>query len=108
MNKLGILIGVGLAFNVCADPATPEQKEQLCIKFNEVATMIMTKRQQGVPLGALLKMVSENPGPAADPVKSLVIAAYKQPMFQTPEIQQRTILEFGDKVRVECEEAINK
>jgi hypothetical protein len=73
-----------------------------------MAEMMMTLRQRGTPMGTLLAATQrvEDSGPGGGGIMALsrdiIVEAYDEPHWSTPETKQRSIGDFRDKVHVEC------
>lgn len=79
------------------------EKFDLCESQNDIATTIMQKRQQGVPMITMMKVASQTKeAPIRDLLISMTRAAYEYPKFSTPEHQQRQVVEFADQIYIQC------
>ena len=79
-----------------------------CKGFEHLARSIMTARQKGEDMSKLM-------GVAADPARAsakdlttnLIFSAYRQPRYQTEDMQQKAIDDFSNDTYLGCAEAAN-
>ena len=76
---------------------TPPSPLENCVAAGELATAIMQGRQLGTPITKLLEIAEDSEFAIA-----LVLLAYGQPRYSTPEYQQRAADEFGSEIVVSC------
>ena len=83
-----------------------EELSSRCKSMSELARIIMQKRQDGVPMSEIVeKVVNTTPQPLQEVLRLTVISAYDKPRFNTPEIQQKTILDFENESYLTCTKA---
>ena len=83
-----------------------EELSSRCKSMSELSKIIMQKRQDGVPMSEMMeKVVNTSTQPLRDLIRLLVISAYEKPRFNTPEIQQKTILDFENESYLTCTKA---
>lgn len=90
-----------LALLVFAGPIYAAGADSRCEKVAELAEMIMTARQEGVPMVSLMKAGSPGEG-AADLTRMLIVAAYEEPGFATKENRARAVVDFQNDVYLQC------
>lgn len=100
MMRAALLIAILSGWSGQALALTDEE----CTQAAHLAESIMTARQNGTSLEKALSVLTDNvDDPAAvNAGKQLIIEAYKQPRYNSEEIQQRTIGDFRDNVHVAC------
>lgn len=85
-----------------------EELSSRCKSMSELARIIMQKRQDGVPMSEIVeKVVNTTPQPLQEVLRLTVISAYDKPRFNTPEIQQKTILDFENEAYLTCTKAVS-
>lgn len=83
-----------------------EELSSRCKSMSELAKIIMQKRQDGVSMSEIVeKVVNTTPQPLQEVLRLTVISAYDKPRFNTPEIQQKTILDFENEAYLTCTKA---
>lgn len=83
-----------------------EELSSRCKSMSELASIIMQKRQEGVPMSEIVeKVVNTTPQPLQEVLRLTAISAYDKPRFNTPEIQQKTILDFENEAYLTCTKA---
>lgn len=83
-----------------------EDLSSRCKSMSELARIIMQKRQDGVPMSEIVeKVVNTTPQPLQEVLRLTVISAYDKPRYNTPEIQQKTILDFENESYLTCTKA---
>lgn len=92
--------------NLTAQTQTDEEKLEVCIKISQLARVIMSNRQQNVPMSVMMESITDKPtaeqAKASELSKLLTLAAYKQPRFSTPTYIQNAITDFENKVLMDC------
>jgi len=78
-----------------------EADDGRCEKVAELAEMIMSARQEGVPMVAMMKSNSQGEG-ASELSRMLIIAAYEKPGFSTKENRSRAVVDFQNDVYLQC------
>lgn len=97
MKKLTLALFALLAAPATAQDLTPDE---MCAMLGTYAEAVMSARQSGTPLAAILETVSGEPV-----LRGLVMVAYDQPRFSTAEYQQEAIDVFRDNVHLGCLQA---
>lgn len=94
MKKLLSILSLSLlATTAIAAPPTKED----CSAISQLAEVIMQSRQAGIDAEQMMKVGN------SDPIATqLVIAAFKEPKFSTPDFQQEAISEFKSEVYLDC------
>ena len=82
----------GMTNLALAEPA----KKTACEKVESLAAAIMKNRQVGTKLSTMLNS-SIN-----ELVTSMIIEAYEQPRWSTKEQQERTVVDFANKLMLRC------
>ena len=83
-----------------------EELSSRCKSMSELARIIMQKRQDGVSMSEIVeKVVNTTHQPLQEVLRLTVISAYDKPRFNTPEIQQKTILDFENEAYLTCTKA---
>jgi hypothetical protein len=77
-----------------------------CKAFEHLARSIMTARQNGEDISKLIG-VADDPtrADAKDLTTKLIFSAYKQPRYQTEDMQQKAIDDFSNDTYLGCVEA---
>jgi hypothetical protein len=73
----------------------------ICDTLGNLARSIMSGRQEGVSITTMLKVSNGN-----RLTDAMIMEAYRQPMYQTPEIIDRVVAEFVDKTQNDCVRAL--
>ncbi|RKG47245.1 hypothetical protein D7V64_17015, partial [Acinetobacter cumulans] len=82
---------------------TEEEWLAICKSSTGAAKAIMTNRQKGVSMTDMMDKVVQPADPAIkDVARALVIDAYSRPRFDTPEFQQKSILDFENSAYLAC------
>lgn len=75
----------------------------ICKSTAGAANAIMSSRQKGVAMTEMMDKVVGTAEPAIkDIIKAFVIDAYNKPRFDTPEYQQKSILDFENYAYLTC------
>ena len=75
----------------------------ICKSTAGAAKAIMTNRQRGVAMTEMMDKVVSPAEPAIkDIVKAFVIDAYNRPRYDTPEYQQKSVLDFENHAYLTC------
>ena len=83
-----------------------EELSSRCKSMSELAKIIMQKRQDGVSMSEIVeKVVNTTPQPLKEVLRLTVISAYDKPRYNTPEIQQKIILDFENEAYLTCTKA---
>lgn len=93
MKKL-ILISA-LAFNCVAEEET--SKFYMCDVYQEMATSVMSGRQENVPMSAMIKIAADN-----KVLANIVEMAYDRPSYSVFANKQEAIAEFTNEVYMAC------
>ena len=98
--------------NAALQASKPEVKENkyseeewmsICKSTAGAARAIMTNRQRGVAMTEMMDKVVRPAEPAIkDIVKAFVIDAYNRPRYDTPEYQQKSVLDFENHAYLTC------
>ena len=91
-----------------SDGTAIQVDDTTCEQWETLATQIMTLRQNGAAMSQVLKNAEkfgENQL-TKDEIRTMVIKAYKSPGYQTSEMKQKVITEFGNKYMVWCIEVL--
>ena len=98
--------------NAALQASKPEVKENkyseeewmsICKSAAGAAKAIMTNRQRGVAMTEMMDKVVRPAEPAIkDIVKAFVIDAYSRPRYDTPENQQKSVLDFENSAYLTC------
>jgi hypothetical protein len=72
-----------------------------CEKIANLAKIVMTKRQEGVPASTMFKIVKDS-GPL---FQQMVIEAYKKGQYSTPQFRESIIARFRDRWYIQCVES---
>lgn len=80
-----------------------EEWMSICKSAAGAAKAIMTNRQRGVVMTEMMDKVVRPAEPAIkDIVKAFVIDAYSRPRYDTPENQQKSVLDFENSAYLTC------
>jgi len=93
MKKLTIAIiaAIGMTAAIEATADNP------CEELHELATSVMTARQNGAAMPELMRIAGDNPL-----VRAIVQDAYNAPRYSTNSVQQREIADFANTVYAQC------
>lgn len=78
---------------------SPVQANETCLGMANLATTIMSLRQEGVPIQRMFE-ISDLPL-----ARVMVRDAYGYPLFRTQEVKQSTINEFSNRIFLMCLDA---
>lgn len=87
MKTLMLLAALSMTTNV----------NDLCKSYGELAQTIMIGRQNQVPLTEILEIAKVN-----EDATNIVMMAYKQPAYSSPEMQMKAVREFRNDIELEC------
>lgn len=97
---LSIIISSQLYFTGCSYAV---DQLELCKKLNLLAEEIMKSRQMGVPMAAMMEAAASGNITVLNKLqKNFIIEAYDSPKYDSPEMQQNAITEFGNKQYLIC------
>lgn len=75
----------------------------VCSSLGNIAESIMIKRQQGVKLSEMMKIINSLPvNPITEVTRFIVIGVYKKPRYLTETFQNQAIANFRNKVELAC------
>ncbi|KZZ10099.1 hypothetical protein A3758_29645 [Oleiphilus sp. HI0118] len=110
MKKIVSAIALLSALNATTSHAESEAQIENCRSISQVAEVIMTARQQDMPLPEVMRLVvdveaeTETDENVKNVVKELVKTAYKAPIGPTEESQKQYIAEFRNQIFLNCYE----
>lgn len=82
--------------------------QSTCKSTSSMARQIMTLRQQGTDASKLVETTNKIGNPQAAKVTTqIIIAAYKEPRYQTPEMQQKSIDDFSNDLYIKCADELS-
>ena len=73
----------------------------LCESMGEVAKDLMTARQAGTDMSALMKVADGLKG-MNEYARTVTIAAYEVPAYATEEMKLKSISDFSNKIQLAC------
>ena len=76
--------------------------DETCGVYHTMAAAVMTSRQNEVPLSKVMAFFSDAPEGSRGIINGIVMAAYEEPGYSTPEFQQKATDEFANRVTLEC------
>lgn len=76
-------------------------EHESCSSLGGLAESIMTARQSAVPMQELMALL-EGDDAIPDFARTLAIDAYEQPAFHSEEARKKSIVEFQNKVYLDC------
>jgi hypothetical protein len=83
--------------------------QETCKQTSSLAREIMQIRQKGVPESKLIDTLSSGGNEAANRVTTqLILRAYKQPHYQTPAMQDRSVQDFENETYSACADELTK
>lgn len=91
------------ALVLLATPLTAETADP-CHAIGELASTIMTHRQNGLPASVMIRAVSEHDG--NELATAMILQAYGQPRMSHPDNQRRSIQDFRNGMEVACYDAL--
>ena len=101
MKKLLLATVLTLSIPFTAQASSTPDFE-LCEAYSSLAETIMTSRQNGTDMSALIKIVLNQSEGTDQAALLLVKAAYKEHRYSTESIKQRTIQDFKNQVFLAC------
>ncbi len=82
---------------------TEDEWLAICKSSTGAAKAIMSSRQKGASMTEMMDKVVRPADPAIkDVARALVVDAYSRPRFDTPEFQQKSILDFENSAYLSC------
>lgn len=91
---------IGLA-SFTAAPAFAD--DQACTSLHQLATAIMTRRQEGVPMTSMMGIAASTDNqPVNELARMMVQAAYAEPQWQTEENRARAVVTFANDMAAVC------
>jgi hypothetical protein len=103
MTRLSIIT---VSLTLLASPITAEEMD--CKAWHGLAETIMGARQEGVALPKMMETANSGVPAVDEAAKKLLLMAYEQPHYSTPENQKRAIEDFANQVSLECYKAKGK
>lgn len=100
MKKL--LLATVLTLSATTSQASSSPDFELCEAYSSLAETIMTSRQNGTDMSALIKIVLNQSEDTSQAALLLVKAAYKEHRYSTESIKQRTIQDFKNQAFLAC------
>lgn len=99
MKKLitATLIASALSFNVVAEETDQDKISKICGSYSEIATSVMTARQNNTPIIAVYKIADGNKA-----VIAIIKDAYAQPLFSTNDYKSSIVTSFSNDVFLSC------
>ena len=100
MKRLTFLI-----LTLIATPALAEDKQATCKVVGDMAENVMTQRQGGATMSAMLEVYAQELSavPAAvDHISKLTLLAFEQPLFSTDEAKKKAVIEFRNQAELGC------
>lgn len=86
-----------------------EVTEGTCPSLGDAAAAIMTSRQNEIPMSNVMKTVlSAIPDESAPVFRSIIMMAYDQPSYRTPDNRKRAIDEFRNEIENACYKAASQ
>jgi len=90
----------------CAPAMADDDNRKHCEDLSDAATMVMSQRQEGVPLRVMLDVHKKQGWQYLD---SIAIEAYSNsPLYSTDAYRKSAISEFANKKFLECLKGVNK
>jgi hypothetical protein len=84
------------------------QFHKTCSGGSELGRQLMTMRQNGTDISKLMKIADDEGNPLArKSIRQMVLDAYRQPRFQTPEMKKQAIDDFGNDAYLKCMDLLN-
>lgn len=77
----------------------------MCEMMGNIAEVAMSARQHGQTMSAMMKKMKDPNDPGNDLIVQMIIAAYEQPVFNTPDNQQKAIVGFRNDMELICYKA---
>ena len=110
MKKIILTIAISCLFStalMAKEAIKQNDNEHSCRGLMSMASMIMSKRQEGVPLEAMLiatdKVKKDGISKdASDAFRQIIIDAYSQPAYSTSKYQLESINDFSSKYYINC------
>lgn len=88
-----------LSFSTYA-AATRAEKLEVCENISKLAETVMEKRQEGNSMAKMMQVGKGNP--LVEISQTMVISAFEEPGYNSPEYQNRAIRQFRDKWYLGC------
>lgn len=95
----GLLLGLAVTPTYAA---TSDLAMKVCRAQTELAEIIMTKRQRGVPMLEILDTIDSRGLDRDGTMKQMIVEAYKGPRFNTSRHQQKAVTDFADEMLLAC------
>jgi len=103
MNKvvLGAIVILSTGMVLDSHAAEPS-KSDMCHSLEKHAVSIMNYRQRDLPISGLMDIANKMSEETQAISKSIIIAAYEHPAYQSEEYKQRAIRSFANEIATGC------
>jgi len=91
-----------LATPALAETPSPAEVAELCSNMEELATTIMTARQENRSMSQMMVLVEQADPSVKEVVRATIQDAYNQPAYSSDRGKERAISEFGNAVASMC------
>lgn len=105
MKTAAMILALAVISSTCHAAAPAWQNK--CEHIQKFAETIMDSRQLNVSMSKMMDTMNSS-APVQRLAQAIVIAAYKQPRYDTKEMQQSAVRDFGNDAYLECVEASTK
>lgn len=106
MKTLKSIIAIAaISFSVPANAAplyAPHEREAFCPAIENLANKMMTARQAGMSMGAMIEYASRMSGRVKAVNVALIMKAFEVPQYSTREYKDRAATEFGNAAMLSC------
>lgn len=87
---------------------TPEEIHQVCSALSKYARTVMTGRQLGAKISDMLDVLAKHePSIIIDMSTEIVFRAFDVPRYQTEEMIDMEIVDFGNREYLNCKETLS-
>lgn len=101
MKKLLLTLAL-FAAPVFAEPATEDDKFNMCLTLAEFADKVMDNRQSGVELPNQLAVIKGAPPDMMPIMKTVIMLAYDSPRYNTESNKADEVKRYKEKVLLTC------
>lgn len=106
MKTIKAIIAIAaLSFSVPVNAApfyAPHEREGFCPAIENLAKKMMTARQAGMTMGAMMEYASRMSGRVKAVNVALIMKAFEVPQYSTKEYQEKAAAEFGNAAMLSC------
>ena len=103
-QKSQVIVISIVAASFCLPIAHAQDEADPCASIGGFAEILMEKRQEGIAMSDLMKMVASAEGPQQliNIARKMVISAYEQPKYGSPEYKANAVKSFRNEWELKC------